>query len=449
MKQFTTLAVAAAALLLGACAEDSSRPTPKGEGTLRAINAIPTSGEFRLLIEERLIGTSTYRTSTSPAVFDGLFYNFNFETVLPGDNTLTRVATVPLDVQDDTDYTFIISGDLAAPDVALVEKAERDWDGSETVFEIRFGHTAPSLGDVDVYFDPPGTPPTLGNEVASLSFGDISAPLDFEAVEMVLTLTAPGDPATVLFESDSLTLTAATSYFMSTFDTTANDIGPVAVSLFSFAASSGGAIADVNIDPTVRFFHASRNFATADVYIDEPPTNALFTNHAFGDITGDIPVPAGDLALTYTEAGNIGNFLLEDTETVQRGARRNFYVVRNLDDENVLISGSLDRRSVANTVKFFITNTSGDNSSVDVYVVPTGESVDDHGPIIASLPTLFPLARVLLNPNSYDLYLTVPAEKTVLFGPLPFDANLGDVIDVVIYDTVDPAVPDVVIVPAP
>lgn len=47
MKQFTTLAVAAAALLLGACAEDSSRPTPKGEGTLRAINAIPTSGEFR------------------------------------------------------------------------------------------------------------------------------------------------------------------------------------------------------------------------------------------------------------------------------------------------------------------------------------------------------------------------------------------------------------------
>ena len=123
--------------------------------------------------------------------------------------------------------------------------------------------------------------------------------------------------------------------------------------------------------------------------------------------------------------------------------------MRNPDDENVLISGSPDRRTVANTVKFFITNTAGDNSSVDVYVVPTGESVDDHGPVIAGLPTLFPLARVLLNPNSYDLYLTVPSEKTVLFGPLPFDAKLGDVFDVVIYDTVDPAVPDAVFVPVP
>jgi len=48
-----------------------------------------------------------------------------------------------------------------------------------------------------------------------------------------------------------------------------------------------------------------------------------------------------------------------------------------------------------------------------------------------------------------DLYLTTPDEKTVLAGPVPLTIALGDIMDFVIYDKVDPAVVDLVSIPLP
>ncbi len=450
MKQITILAVAATSLLLGACAEDSKLPNPTGEGIVRALNAIPTSGDVNFLIEERAIGAATFKSITQPSVYDDLSYNFNFETVLPGSTRLTRVATVPLDVQADTDYTFVVAGNLASPDVSILEQAVREWGASDTVFEIRFAHLAPGLGDAfDVYFAPPGTPPVLGNEIDSLSAGEFSTPAEFEAAEMVLTLTAPDAPGTVIFESEAFTLTAANSYLVSAFNTTANDLGQVAVSVFNLNSGSGGPVPDVTIDPTLRFFHAARDFGIADIYIDEPPTTPLVMDHTFGDVSAEISVAPGDLAVTYTQADNVGMLLLEETVSLPRGSRLNVYVVRNNAGSDVLLVGAPNRRSIANQVTFLVTNTAADNPSLDLYLVPSGESIDDNLPVFAPLPTLFPLVRVALVANSYDLYLTVPDEKTVLFGPLAFEANLGDVFEIMIYDTVDPAAPDVVFIPPP
>ena len=449
MKRYLLPAVLAATLILGACAEDSSLPTPSGQGRVRAINAIPTSPSISFLIEERLTGSMDFRSSTSPNLWDDLEYTFNFEVTLASGQAPTRVASQFIDVVADRDYTLVVSGALASPDVTVWESGVREWSGNETVFEMRFGHMSPALGDVDLYFAPPGTAPMVGMEIATLSFGDVTPVVDYEAVEMVVTITAPGDPATVLFESDALTLTATNSYVMSTFDTTPNDLSGVAVTLFNLGASSGGAIADVRVDSAGRFFHASRDFGDADIYVDDPPMTPLVQNHMFRDVTGDLSIPAGDLPVTYTAAGNIGSILIDEDRVIPLGTRINFYVVRNLDDEDVLSIGAINRRPIETQSILYLTNTAADNNAVDVYVIPPGESVDDNFPIFTGLPTLFPLARVPLIPDTYDLYLTVPTEKTVLFGPLNFDALDAGITEIVIYDTVDPAVPEAVIIPPP
>ena len=49
--------------------------------------------------------------------------------------------------------------------------------------------------------------------------------------------------------------------------------------------------------------------------------------------------------------------------------------------------------------------------------------------------------------GSYDVYLTVTDEKTVVFGPLQVDLVLGDVVTAIVYDTVNPATADITIIP--
>ena len=59
-----------------------------------------------------------------------------------------------------------------------------------------------------------------------------------------------------------------------------------------------------------------------------------------------------------------------------------------------------------------------------------------------------PLASELQE-GGFDLYLTTPGEKTVIAGPVRLDLALGDIVDVIALDNVDPAIADIVFVPDP
>jgi hypothetical protein len=56
---------------------------------------------------------------------------------------------------------------------------------------------------------------------------------------------------------------------------------------------------------------------------------------------------------------------------------------------------------------------------------------------------------VSLDAGSYNLYVTPAGEKTILAGPTPVDAALGDIIDVMLLDTVDPSTAQLLFIPSP
>ena len=137
-----------ATVVFAGCTGESNRPVATGEGRIRAINAIETSPTLNFFIEERRIGNVEYKFSTNPVTFDDLEYIFNIDTVLAGDLIATRVASQPLNAVTDTDYTFLISGALEAPDVTVWEIPIREWSGNETVFELRIANTADTIGAI-------------------------------------------------------------------------------------------------------------------------------------------------------------------------------------------------------------------------------------------------------------------------------------------------------------
>ena len=449
MKRHLLLAVLTASALLGACAKESSLPNPQGDGTVRAINAIPGSPEVSFLIEARLIGATGYKGVTNQTIWDALDYTFNFNVVLAGDTSSTRVASQPLSVARDMDYTFMISGALNAPDVTVFEAPRRTFDANDTVFEVRFSHLAETLGAVDVYLADETVPPALGSQAATVSFGEMAAPIDFPEGDYVLTITPAGDDTTVLFVAGPVTFAARSSLLINVFDGDENDIAPLAVrTLNTVVGGSGAALVDSRFPPTFRFFHASPDMATADIYLDDPLTTPVVADHAYRDITGPIDVMSGDIPVTYTEAMNIGNILIDNDETVFSGARYDLYVINDLNGNDRLITTIADRQSIQTFARISVINTAVGRDSLDVYVAPTGTPVDDDlFPLYSGLPRGTSPIQIPINAGDYEIHVTDNGEKTLLAGPIPLNALNGDVFEVILYDNVDPNIIDVVFIP--
>lgn len=446
MRRTLLILGALAALHLYGCAGDSAFPLATGKGTVRAINAITTSPAITFLIEERQIGTAGYKGATGSQAYDDLEYTFNFEVNIPITGR-RRIASQFLDVVADKDYTFVISGTLANATVTLWEGDTRQWEETDTVFESRFGHAAAALGPVDVYFAPAGTAPVLGEQIGTLSFGEILPAADYAEGIYVVTYTARGDPLNVLFTSDPVARGARDSSIVTLFDADANDLAPVSVWSFN-AAGAAARLTDASFPPTLRFFNASTALGTADIYNDENLLTALVIDHAFGDITGDIEVSAGTNSLTYTAPGNTGSILFENAVTVPAGTRGNYYVVGETGALSA-ITHLPDRRSVETVSKFSFMHAATNHPSVDVYIVEADADIAEINPSVFSVPVgLAPLQTELVQ-GSFDLYVTTAGEKTVIIGPVRLDTTLGGVIDIIMLDTVDPATADIVFIPVP
>jgi hypothetical protein len=442
-----TLPVLVAAAIVAGCGSESSLPEASGEGTVRMINAMPASPTVSFLIEERTLDTVSYKNSSSPDRWDGLEYTFNFQISQPSQVQPTRIASQPLNVERDVEHTFVLRGSIDAPTVDTWEIQERSFSGDETIFEMRVGHAADGLGAVDVYVGQEGVPPQPGDQVASLAPGEVSAPRDIAEDDYVVTVTPAGDAGNVLFQSTPTQIVASQSVLITVLQGDANDTAPVAVRIFNQAGTSA-TLADSRFLPTARFVHATTDLGTADIYDDAGLQNRIVANLAYGDITADIEVPAGDVPITATAAGNVGAILFEDTVTTINGARVNYYLSKLAGD----IVGEpvrVDRRSIETVARLTFFHSAANNRSVDLYVVDAGTAIDEALPRQAGQGYLQQTSPLALDAGSYDIYVTTSGEKTVLEGPLSLEASYGDVFEAVLLDRVDPSLAELRLFPPP
>lgn len=454
MRRALTLITCVAITALTGCHGETAFPQATGKGSVRAINAIKTAPNISFLIEERSAGTLSYGVASAGAQYDDLSYVFNFEAVLAGATDRTRIASQSLDVVKDTDYTFVVTGQLASPTITLWERATPAFDEGATDFEAQVGHLSAALGDVDVYLDDPATAPALGNELGTLTFGQVLPVSTLAAGDYVLTLTAVGDPATVLFQSDTASFAAASAVLMTTFEGTDVDVSPTIVTVTSLTAGGSTRLAEANVPTTMRFFHAALDLGDTDIYIDDPLTTPILENHAFGDVSANIDVPTGTLPVTYTSAGNIGSILVDTDIATSEGRRNYVLLVEGSDGVGQALSYLPDLRSVESQAKLGIAHTAAGTTPVDVYIVPAGESIDEANPALDNLPFgLAPVVIPLGSAGDFDIHITGEEDKIPLTDPLAgqltINVAFGDVLQIIIRETAVADVLDVAVIPLP
>lgn len=439
-------AIVAAAIIAG-CGSESSFPQATGEGIIRTINAIPTSPTVSFLIEERTLDTVTYKSISSPDRWDDLNYTFNFQIVRPVLAEPLRIASQPLDVARDVEHTLVLRGSVDAPTVDIWEIPERSFSGTETIFEMRVGHAGDGLGTVDVYLGQEGVDPQPGELVATLAPGDVSTPRDVEEDVYVITITPAGNAGNVLFQSAPTQIVASQSVLITVFQGDANDTAPVAVRLFN-EVGVAAALPDSRFPPTARFIHATTDLGTADIYDDAELQNRIVADLAYGDITGDIDVAAGDVPITATAPGNVGAILFEDTLTTFAGTRVNYYL-SELAGEIVGEPIRVDRRSIETSARLTFFHSAANHRSVDLYVVEAGTAIEDALPRLIEQIYLQQTPPIAFDAGDYDIYVTTSGEKTVLEGPLRVEAAYGDVYEAVLLDRVDPSLVELRFFPPP
>jgi hypothetical protein len=447
MRKTLVVLACLATLLLGACHGDSNRPVATGEGKIRAINTIPTSPAILFLIEERSVAAVEFGAVSAESVFDNFEYIFNFEAVFPDNALQQRIASVPQKIQKDFEYTFLITGDLAAPEIIVWEEEIRRWQGTETMFQARFGHTAESLGAVDVYFAAPGIAPAAGQQIGTLTFGEVLPPTEFLPGEFVYTVTTAGNPADILFTSNALEPAAQAGLLITIFDGSENDLSPYSARI---AADGGGVstLPDANAVSTIRFIHAAATLDSADVYTDELLTEQIVGNHAYRDVTDDIELASGSYAFTYTSVGNVGSILFEGIGSVFPASHNQLYVIG--ETENLVSFIRIpDRRPVETQVKLVFIHTAVNHPAVDFYIVEAGTDIADVAPRFFNVTPIGAPLNANIDAGDLEFYLTVAGEKTVIAGPLAVTTSLGDVLEYLSFDNVDPATADLVLIPNP
>ena len=444
MKRIFILLSCAAALLFGGCGKESPLPKATGKASIRAINAVMTSQEINFLIEERNIGSAAYSEATASARYDDLDYTFNFEVFYAGDTAFRRIASQFIDFEANKDYTLLVSGALANPTVTLWVGDERTFAETDTVFEARFTHALESRGALDYYFDDPAIAPALGNQAATLSFGEISAPIDFAGGDFVLTITTAGNPDDVVYVSDTTAIAARGAFIFVPLDGDTGTTAPVILRTINTAGSSSS-LPDPRFPPTVQFINASIDLGTSDIYDDELLTSAsrLVDDHAYLDVSDELEIAAAANTFYYTPGEATTAVTLETTLAAFNGSRYRI-VAAGVADAFFAIPLLPDRRPVATFAKLVLLQVSNNFDLVNVYAVEAGTGIDDANPVSFGLPTGQSPAPVALPAGSYDIYITELTEVVPLAGPYRLDLVLGDVVDFIIVDTVgDPTVLDV------
>lgn len=437
-----TLVVALAA---AGCAE-SSRQQATGKGRIRGVNAIPTSPEINFTIEERFLAGLNYKQASGFNSYDDLSYNFNFDffpaTALQPD----RIATQFLDVVADTEYTIVATGSMSNASTLVWENPVREFDGSETIFEVMFAHAAPQLGDMDVYFAATGTVPALGQAVGALAFGERLPLTEFEedASGYEIILTAKDDPATVMFQSAPLGPLAQTRILIGVFDPDPTLRGNVAVNLINQSGSSAR-IADINFPSQVRLLHGAFGTGNVDGYLAGDFSATAVADLAFLAASDFADSDIGTTQLTVTAAGNPGAILHEADINVPGAARTTIGLVGE--------PGALSYFALPDTARpvevypvIRILNASFNTDLVDIYLADPGTPIDDQllGRFLG-LPTLATTNFQAVDEGMHELTITLRGEKTPISAPIVIDVANGDRVDMIIVDTVDPAVVDLVV----
>ena len=430
----------ATALVVGACSDSNDDVT--GEGSIQALHAMSDLGNVSFLIEETVLSTVDFKESSGVSEFDDLEYEFSFEILLPGDDEATEIVSRTLTVNRQFDYLFVLAGSFADPELILWEQFGRDWDDEleeaddneteVTVMEVSFGNLWQSDQAVDVYFEAPGTSPLSTVPRATLGYSNLETAIELTADDYQLVLTPPGDPSTILFASDPISVQAATSNLFVVIDD--GGLTSADFTVRWIGQSLGTELLDINVESEITVLHTALGTESVDILTGGLEPAPLASALPYLSISSPVLVEDDVLNINVTPAENPGVFLAEGAFSIAEGSINRLYFVGPPGFNSVVLLG-LDERSLATHARIQLFQAASRFLTLDVYLVETDIDISLIGPNLGSF--IYGTGTSMLNfePGEYNLVVTEPGTKTIVSGPTPMTLEAGTRTGIVLLDS--------------
>ncbi len=428
LRHVASCGLACAVLLLTAC--DDGRQPP-GKVGVRVTNVAPG---FELLAFRREQETSNEAAlsfkGTEQFIYDADTYDF-YVTERTLSATNSRVWTFAPKLEEEFSYTFVLTEVGGEIQPVVIEHP----DLPTTDAQIVAVHAASGLPALDLYLERPGVGIAGATPRGSFSAQEQIPARPVASGDYELTLTAAGDPATVLLTTTTITLPAGTESTFVVVPEGGQGTAQLSVLLLQGVSSI---LYDRNATSELRYVNAATDQAPRDVAIDSQFAPPLFSAIPFGEATPYAPYPTVAAKINVTPVGNSGALELDQSLTGVAGQRATMLFSGPAGTLTPAFSVD-DTRRLNIEAKLRFMNAVTQFFAVDFVITAPGGNPNTANtqaslaaPGIASSYT--PLA-----PGDYDLYLYQASTANPLSGPTRFSVAAGGIYSVLAVDGPDTA----------
>jgi hypothetical protein len=418
-------------LAFGGWGCDSGSKNPP-DGAIRVFHAAPGQGTLRFLRVERVEADLNYKEGSAVLRVDEDSYRFNVDVVTPSGPD--RVQSFTRSLAAGTEYMFILYENGGTVDVLEYEKPSPEVAGS-TDSEVQLFHLAPGVGSVDVYLEAPGTDPVSATAWGRIGFTGRIDPELRPGGEYQLTITAPGDPLSILFRTSAFTLPEGENVSFSAVEGAGAGTAALSV-VVSTSTGVSGELFDEAQQPAMRVFHGARTAGPVDVVVNGDFGMPLVANVPFGQVSEYETTPATEFDLTVTPAGDPGVLEVETTLTIPAGNQATLSILGAPGALRTL--GTVDdNRRLTNFARLRVLNQTDELGTVDVYVVAPGTDIGSISATLFGVQAGSSTGYRAFDAGDYELIIAGFGGDTPVAGPIPIQLATSGVYSAIVLDGID------------
>lgn len=320
-------------------------------------------------------GSAGYTDATSLVSYTPASYTMSLSRLNSAGDSVD-VLESDIKLSQSYKHLFLLDGDYASPNL-LELKFLRD-DSLSSSFKLYVVDLLPDNQSYDVYLADSDSSFDDATLVATTSYRNISEPQTLETGNYTIYLTTAGS-RDVLFSSQSYSFNYLTEYVLVPRPASGPLEGNIAVDVINNTTTVTH-LTDVTAEAQFRVYNSIDQYSSSDIYLNNTAVASALSADNFSDY---IRTDAGDFRLSAQSNGT--NWLSNRLLTLNQGQSK--AVVLYLNSENKP-SAIVTEESLLPQIYDFdinVVNTITDYSTLSLYFIAPGETIDTTDYYISSL----------------------------------------------------------------